>query len=208
MPSNAPQHDRKFHLLWNPTCICSTVPHLVPKKICTFKNYSIAASVFFQDPLEMEEGQGICNKTSNSEFIAVEEINDFPVEVEDLIVNEVKKPHSKSKKRSVVQHLSAAVKELSQLNKNISSAFPLPTATLTTEDECDVIGRHIAIQLRKLPAEDLMNANLEIQHILAKYRKINTPSAGPRSSSAAHQASSVLLSPLHIDTNNKNSQCI
>lgn len=156
----------------------------------------------------MEDGQDICNETSNSELIADEEINDFPVEVEDLVVNEVKKPHTKAKKRSMLKHLSAAVKELSQLNKNISSAFPLRTATFTTEDECDVIGRHIAIQLRKLPAEDLLDANLEIQQVLAKYRKKNTPPVGPRSSSDAHQSSSVLLSPLHIDINNKNSQTV
>lgn len=36
-----------------------------------------------------------------------------------------------------------------------------------------MIAKHVAIQLRKIPAEDLIDANLEIQQVFAKYRKRN-----------------------------------
>lgn len=136
------------------------------------------------------------NENNSSEYTAEEAIVNGIMEAEDIVVSEVKQPHVKAKRGSRLQHKSAAVKkERSKQNKTLSSPHPLcPTVTLTIEDECDVIAKHVAIQLRKLPAEDLIDANLEIQQVLAKYRKRNTPSR-PSFSAADHQSSSV-----HSDT--------
>lgn len=38
-------------------------------------------------------------------------------------------------------------------------------------DECDVIGRHVALQLRQLSQIDRIDATDEIQAILSRYRK-------------------------------------
>lgn len=42
-----------------------------------------------------------------------------------------------------------------------------------SEDECDVIAKHIAMQLRQLPTSDMLQANVEIQQVLLKYRLAN-----------------------------------
>lgn len=48
------------------------------------------------------------------------------------------------------------------------------SATLySPEDECDVIAKHIGMQLRQLPTSDMLQANVEIQQVLLKYRLAN-----------------------------------
>lgn len=85
-----------------------------------YKNLGIIlfSPIFFHDPLEKEEGEdNISNKSSNSEVIAEDEVIDGAIAFE--VNKEVKQPIVKARKRSRLQHISAAVKELSDLNKTL-----------------------------------------------------------------------------------------
>lgn len=64
--------------------------------------------------------------------------------------------------------IQAAVNELKELNQSLTMSAPSPRES---EDECDVIGRHVALQLRQLPPIDRIDATDEIQAILSRYRK-------------------------------------
>ncbi|KAF5301965.1 hypothetical protein FQA39_LY10535 [Lamprigera yunnana] len=59
-----------------------------------------------------------------------------------------------------------AIDELKQLNNSLAEP-----AFLEQEDECDLIGKHTAYQLRQLPLLDMMDARDQIQQILSAYRK-------------------------------------
>ncbi|XP_056643925.1 uncharacterized protein LOC130449890 [Diorhabda sublineata] len=63
-------------------------------------------------------------------------------------------------KRNVVPKEStmhAAINELKDLNKSLR--LPLEEK----ENECDIIGKHIAVQLKQLSVPDMLNANAEMQ---------------------------------------------
>lgn len=64
--------------------------------------------------------------------------------------------------------IQAAVNELKELNNTLTTSVSSPRAS---EDECDVIGRHVAMQLRQLQPIDMIDATDEIQAILSRYRK-------------------------------------
>lgn len=79
-----------------------------------------------------------------------------------------------SQKKGIKRNLSpkessmhSAINELKDLNKSLR--LPLEEE----ENECDIIGKHIAIQLKQLPLPDMLNANAEIQQVLTKYRLKN-----------------------------------
>jgi len=60
------------------------------------------------------------------------------------------------------------VNELKKLNTTLTMSAPSPRAS---EDECDIIGKHVAMQLRQLQPIDMIDAKDEIQAILSRYRK-------------------------------------
>lgn len=64
--------------------------------------------------------------------------------------------------------IQAAVNELKELITNLIMSTQSPRGS---EDECDVIGRHVAMQLRQLQPIDMIDATDEIQAILSRYRK-------------------------------------
>ncbi|CAH1956925.1 unnamed protein product [Acanthoscelides obtectus] len=62
--------------------------------------------------------------------------------------------------------IAAVINELKQLNSTIQ------TSSCSQQcDEYDVIGKHVAIQLRQLPLLDFIDAKDEIQQVLSRYRK-------------------------------------
>lgn len=79
-----------------------------------------------------------------------------------------KRPRSKMKLSPERSEIQAAVNELKELNNTLTMSAPSPRES---EDECDVIGRHVALQLRQLPPIDRIDATDEIQAILSTYRK-------------------------------------
>lgn len=79
-----------------------------------------------------------------------------------------KRPRSKMKLSPERSEIQAAVNELKELNNSLTMSAPSPRES---EDECDVIGRHVALQLRQLPPIDRIDATDEIQAILSRYRK-------------------------------------
>lgn len=79
-----------------------------------------------------------------------------------------KRPRSKMKLSPEGSEIQAAVNELKELNQSLTMSAPSPRES---EDECDVIGRHVALQLRQLPPIDRIDATDEIQAILSRYRK-------------------------------------
>ena len=79
-----------------------------------------------------------------------------------------KRPRSKMKFSPEGSEIQAAVNELKELNHSLTMSAPSPRES---EDECDVIGRHVALQLRQLPPIDRIDATDEIQAILSRYRK-------------------------------------
>lgn len=80
-----------------------------------------------------------------------------------------KSPKLKTKLSSERSEIQAAVNELKELNISlVNVSAPIPREL---EDECDVFGRHVALQLKQLPPIDRIDATDEIQAILSKYRK-------------------------------------
>lgn len=68
-----------------------------------------------------------------------------------------------------------ALKELKDLNKILLD----PPATY--QDECEIMGKQIAAQLRALPELSRLRANLEIQRILLDFRVEQVNSSRPQS---------------------------
>ncbi|XP_026746865.1 uncharacterized protein LOC113508093 [Trichoplusia ni] len=75
----------------------------------------------------------------------------------------------KTKLSSERSDIQAAVNELKELNSSLVNVSAPITREL--EDECDVIGRHVALQLKQLSSIDRIDATDEIQAILSRYRK-------------------------------------
>ncbi|XP_050548072.1 uncharacterized protein LOC126909682, partial [Daktulosphaira vitifoliae] len=73
--------------------------------------------------------------------------------------------------------ITNAVHELKNLNETINSP-----KTSIQDDECDVMGKHIAIQLRELPPYDRVLANFELQKVLLNYRLKNMREVSPSTS--------------------------
>jgi hypothetical protein len=92
--------------------------------------------------------------------------------------------------------ITEAVRELKDLNNILS----VPDENVRKlEDECDVMGRHVAMQLRELPIQDRIMANVDIQQVLMQYRLqyINGSSETPQS----HTSTSLNESDLGQDGN-------
>jgi hypothetical protein len=102
-------------------------------------------------------------------------------------VKKLEKASNKSFKRPRMGTITEAVRELKDLNKILS----VPDQNVRkVEDECDVMGRHVAMQLRELPIQDRIRANVDIQQVLMKYRlqNINRRSETPRSHTSTSSA--------------------
>lgn len=75
------------------------------------------------------------------------------------------------KPRKQAGTITAAVKELRDLNKILSAPHPCnSTAAVIVEDECEIMGKQIAVQLRMMPEHMRLKANFEIQRILMDFR--------------------------------------
>lgn len=72
--------------------------------------------------------------------------------------------------------ITDTVHELKNLNETMT------TTTTIRDDECDVMGKHIAIQLRKLPSYDRVLANFNLQKVLMDYRLRNMRRVSPSTS--------------------------
>lgn len=72
-------------------------------------------------------------------------------------------PMQKSKSRKQVGTVTAAIKELKELDKAIN----IPQLV---DEECEAFGKHVAIQLKKLHPEHCILAQEDIQRVLTKYR--------------------------------------
>ncbi|KAK7874138.1 hypothetical protein R5R35_004679 [Gryllus longicercus] len=77
-------------------------------------------------------------------------------------------PRSKNKTEKHIGSITTAIKELKDLEKSLS-ASPLTIRTTVIEDECEIMGKWIASQLRKLPKHSRHRANLEIQQVIKKH---------------------------------------
>lgn len=99
--------------------------------------------------------------------------------------------HSKNKGRKRrLDTITDADNELNNLNKTMTTA-----TTTIWDDECDVMGKHIAIQLRELPSYDRVLANFDLQKILMDYRLRNMRRVSPSTSSVASTIQSNLYTP-------------
>lgn len=83
---------------------------------------------------------------------------------------------NKGQKRRL-EAITDAVQELKNLNETMTN----PT-TAIREDDCDVMGKHIAIQLRELPPYDRVLANFDLQKVLMDYRLRNMRGASTSTS--------------------------
>lgn len=88
--------------------------------------------------------------------------------VEKQPMKPTKRPKSKMRLPPESSEIRAAVNELKELNTNLRMSTQSPKGS---EDECDVIGRHVAMQLKQLQPIDMIDAMDEIQGILSRYRK-------------------------------------
>lgn len=94
-------------------------------------------------------------------------------------------PLSKNKgQKRRLDAITDAVHELKNLNETMNT-----TKTAIQDDECDIMGKHIAIQLRELPSYDRVLANFELQKVLMNYRLKNM--RGVSSSTSYSRPSSV-----------------
>lgn len=101
-----------------------------------------------------------------------------------------------SSKRSRIREVTSAVKELRELNSTLQNS-------VERDDECSLMGKNVAEQLRKLPIAEMLHANLEIQQVLMKYRLSNMTSFLPNSVSPpvlGHSSSTSYDSPSPIWT--------
>ncbi|VVC88310.1 unnamed protein product [Leptidea sinapis] len=76
------------------------------------------------------------------------------------ISNEPKRPRSK---RSKLSQMSEMIKDI----KNVSHSINMPS---DEENDCDIYGKHVASQLKKLSEEQRIIAQEEIQRIISKCR--------------------------------------
>lgn len=79
-----------------------------------------------------------------------------------------KRPRSINIRPSDPSEIQATVNELKELNSTLTMSVPSPRAS---EDECDIFGRYVAMQLKQLQPVDIIDATDEIQAILSRYRK-------------------------------------
>jgi len=66
-----------------------------------------------------------------------------------------------------LEAITDAVQDLKKLNQSMNPS------TIAREDECDIMGKHIAFQLRELTEYDRVLAHYDIQKILMNYRLKN-----------------------------------
>jgi hypothetical protein len=112
---------------------------------------------------EVEDGNGDDSNSLESE-------SNYTLGSGGKVNKKLEKASNKSSKRPRMDTITEAVRELKDLNKILS----VPDQNVRkVEDECDVIGRHIAMQLRELPIQDRIMANVDIQQVLMKYRLQN-----------------------------------
>lgn len=78
---------------------------------------------------------------------------------------------NKGQKRRL-ELISNAVRELKDVNEKLQMV-QTTTSSVVVDDECDVMGKHIAIQLRQLPVDERIRANFEIQRVLMDFRLRN-----------------------------------
>lgn len=112
-----------------------------------------------------------------------------------------KRPISINMRPSEPSEIQAAVNEFKELNSTLTMSVPSPRAS---EDECDIVGRHVAMQLKQLHPVDIIDATDEIQAILSRYRKkalkqlenrnVYTPSNNSYSSTPSPQPSTITKS--------------
>ncbi|CAH1976191.1 unnamed protein product [Acanthoscelides obtectus] len=110
--------------------------------------------------LEDDVSRDIDDKTDNKSIDSSDSSlikNKNPVQVKNKIKHNITQETS---------GIAAAINELKQLNSTIQ------TSSCSQQcDEYDVIGKHVAIQLRELPLLDFIDAKDEIQQVLSRYRK-------------------------------------
>lgn len=87
-----------------------------------------------------------------------------------LAYQQVPREKTKEQKRRL-EVITDAVRELKDLNEKMNT-HPTTTSSVT-EDECELMGKHIAFQLRQLPTDERVRANFEIQKILMDFRLRN-----------------------------------
>lgn len=80
----------------------------------------------------------------------------------------------KKSSRKRMTEVTAAIKELKELNKTINSPKQV-------DDECETFGKYVVVQLRKLHPEHCILAQKKIQRILTKYRlaALSSNNSGP-----------------------------
>jgi len=74
---------------------------------------------------------------------------------------------SKLRGKRRLEAITDAVQDLKNLNQSMNPS------TIAREDECDIIGKHLAFQLRELSEYDRVLAHYDIQKILMNYRLKN-----------------------------------
>lgn len=120
--------------------------------------------------------------------------DDISIYSSDSTLTKKKNPGKAKKSHNTAQEMSgitAAIDELKQLNSTIESS-----SSSRQEDEYDVVGKHVAIQLRQLPLLDFLDAKDEIQQVLSRYRKaIYSRNASALSSYSASSPQSNIASP-------------
>lgn len=84
---------------------------------------------------------------------------------------------SKLRGKRRLEVITDAVQDLKNLNQSMNPS------TIAREDECDIMGKHIAFQLRELTEYDRVLAHYDIQKILMNYRLKNMNRQSSSSSS-------------------------
>lgn len=126
--------------------------------------------------------------------------DDRSINSSDSTLTKKKNPGKTKKSHNTAQETSgiaAAINELKQLNSTIESS-----SSSRQEDEYDVVGKHVAIQLRQLPLLDFLDAKDEIQQVLSRYRKraLYTRNSTLASYSASSPQSYILSPSLNSET--------
>jgi hypothetical protein len=112
---------------------------------------------------------------SNTEEGFADDLNSQPEQskstpkFDKIAYQQVPRAKTKGQKRRL-EVITDAVRELKDLNEKINTH---PTTSSVTEDECELMGKHIAFQLRQLPTDERVRANFEIQKILMDFRLRN-----------------------------------
>jgi len=82
------------------------------------------------------------------------------------------------------------MKQFSNLNETITNT----KTTSIRDDECDVMGKHIAIQLRELPSYERVLANFDLQKVLMNNRLRNMRGVSPLTSYNPNSVASTIQS--------------